>query len=875
MPTPPVRRRLVLNVEALETRETPSASATSLVTVGQNFNTTPVGALPSGWSQWSAEKGFVVSTHQGLGGSRALTSTSPTDQSARAWVNAPAATDETATVSMNLSSLVPGLVFVRGSNLNSTHPTYYALYLQRGLYAQLLKVVDGQLTVLGTISTRDILPGQWVTATLSANGDQLKVQISLPGSGKYLSAGGVWQKTPTWALQRTDTTITAKGQAGVGRYPGHGGTLAFDNFSETYANPATSPTAHKPTGGKTGGKTSGGTASKTGGKSGGGTSGKTTGGSRSGTPGIPQHYDWIRIAELAYSALPIGSFEDQLLRNSVDLVVSDLETLSQHIHDVSPSTPQLAYSNASNLYLNLLTDWLNYADAHGVSREGAFYHAAHPTPFSGDSGSSQPVNWFWGVYQAGVSADFLDLTTAAHDRFQGVPFSGSGTSMYIGYPEKFREINVNLTTVARDGWSAVLEYPTAVDSQGNPTAWAPLRTITDTTFGLAHSGQITFDPPANWKTSIAGSDARLFYVRFRTVSDGRAPVASSILGRDYVGAHGTTHGVIPAFDYSADKDHDGYLNNAEYAHRRRGYDARFVYESRVFYGYYGQERFAANPSNANYRNWAVDYSLRVLNSHPVAKGLFMDNSGGNPTFVSNDILESTSSYATDYGAMLAAINRAIAPRWILANTSGGSTAVDGVVQQTPGYFEEFALRPLANSWQQFEQLAATVAHRAGLRNPSPIAVLDSLPTGGSPTDSRTQLATLAYYYLLQDPKTTFLDPFGGFEPGTSWNRHWLPAATYNVGQPTGEWSVFASGNDPSNYHLTYRVYQRSYTNALVLYKPLSYAQGANNPGSLGSGTATTHYLGGTYRLLRANGSLGSPVTSITLRNGEGAILIRV
>jgi hypothetical protein len=87
--------------------------------------------------------------------------------------------------------------------------------------------------------------------------------------------------------------------------------------------------------------------------------------------------------------------------------------------------------------------------------------------------------------------------------------------------------------------------------------------------------------------------------------------------------------------------------------------------------------------------------------------------------------------------------------------------------------------------------------------------------------------------------------------------------------------VFASGNDPSNYHLTYRVYQRSYTNALVLYKPLSYAQGAANPGSLGSGTATTHYLGGTYRPLRANGTLGSPVTSITLRNGEGAILIKV
>ena len=39
---------------------------------------------------------------------------------------------------------------------------------------------------------------------------------------------------------------------------------------------------------------------------------------------------------------------------------------------------------------------------------------------------------------------------------------------------------------------------------------------------------------------------------------------------------------------------------------------------------------------------------------------------------------------------------------------------------------------------------------------SPYVVLDSLPTGGSPTDPRTQLATLAYYYLLADPNRTFL-----------------------------------------------------------------------------------------------------------------------
>jgi hypothetical protein len=134
---------------------------------------------------------------------------------------------------------------------------------------------------------------------------------------------------------------------------------------------------------------------------------------------------------------------------------------------------------------------------------------------------------------------------------------------------------------------------------------------------------------------------------------------------------------------------------------------------------------------------------------------------------------------------------------------------------------------------------------------------------------------LAEYYLLADPKTTFIDFFGGYEPGTSWTRHWVPAAAYDIGQPRGEWSLFATGRDPANRALTYRVYQRSYTNALVLYKPLSYGPGARASGGLGGRTTTTLPLGGTYRPLRADGSLGAPVRSITLHNGEGAILVKV
>jgi hypothetical protein len=115
---------------------------------------------------------------------------------------------------------------------------------------------------------------------------------------------------------------------------------------------------------------------------------------------------------------------------------------------------------------------------------------------------------------------------------------------------------------------------------------------------------------------------------------------------------------------------------------------------------------------------------------------------------------------------------------------------------------------------------------------------------------------------------------GGNEPATSWTRHWFGAIQYDVGRPQGDWSVFANGTDPANTALGYRVFQRSYTNALVLYKPLSYTRTIST-GTLAANTATTHDLTGRYRALQADGTLGAPMTRLTLRNGEGAILVKV
>ena len=164
--------------------------------------------------------------------------------------------------------------------------------------------------------------------------------------------------------------------------------------------------------------------------------------------------------------------------------------------------------------------------------------------------------------------------------------------------------------------------------------------------------------------AVNGSDS-LFYVRFRTTGRRDAPVAKSVLGRDYVNAHGRTTGTIPAFDRTADRDFDGYLSDAEFARRRPGFDARFAYESRLFYPAYGQMRFATNPANGGFRNWAVDFAKRFLAQHPGADGLFLDNSYGRLQVDARILQESTAKYADDYASLAGSIDAGIGKKWVL------------------------------------------------------------------------------------------------------------------------------------------------------------------------------------------------------------------
>ena len=897
--------------------------------LSESFDATPVGRVPDNWQKWTSDNsiGPRVNTARSLSPSASLAMDGGSITRSRAWLGSAVPADASASVSVLADGLIPAGVLLRGANLNTATPTYYSLVVSRGLNVQLKRVVNGVETTLGSLRTADYLSGPWVKLTLSAVGDTLRAIVYRTDTRQWLGADGRWADTPDVALEATDTAIRTGGFAGAERTRITAGAVYLDDFQVRRAGASAAPqldlTASQSgntfrdvvrftaTGTpadavariefKLDGRVrsvqsvsparwdldtttladgphqlvvrvvdwDGNTTTRTLNFS---TSNGNVGGDSDRPTGV-RKYSHIRLAQLAYSGNPMGQFERDLARNSLDLIVAHPSYLST-LEAATADTPKVIYTNVSNLYGSLLTDWLAYADRTGADRESAFFHVTQATAFSGASASSTPVNQFWGVYTGSAAGGALTDRTgeARGTRPAGVEFGTTGQAVNIGWTDRFREINVVLNRAGAN-WQGRFEYVSAVNADGTPKTWSTLTLLADGTAAFTRNGQLTFDPPADWKAAkLPGTAHSLYYVRAVTTA-GTGPNAKTLLGRDYVNAGGRAAGTIPAFDYAADRNGDGYLSDAEYAARRAGYDARFVHEARLFYPYYGQMRFVTNPGGVAFRQWAGDYHRRLSAANPLADGFFVDNSNGRLPFAGTPVRESVATFTQDSADAIAAVTRAVPGKWVIANTAGGRDEGNPIAAAATGTFEEFVLRPNDVNWSGLADAAALIRGRLNSDSPSPYVTLDSHSGTGSTTSERTRTGTLAYYYLLADPDKTFLSFFGGQAPAAAWNQLFIPAAAVNVGRPTGAMTTFATGTDPQNATLTYKVFARDYGNAKVLFKPRSYALGRGT-GTTDDATATAHNLGGNYRVLKSDGTLGPVVTSITLRNGEGAVLMK-
>ena len=409
----------------------------------------------------------------------------------------------------------------------------------------------------------------------------------------------------------------------------------------------------------------------------------------------------------------------------------------------------------------------------------------------------------------------------------------------------------------------------SLDADGTTKTWKPL-TFSDTTGNLTRDGKFTFDPPKDWKAStLTAGGETLYRVRVVTTA-GTGPSVKTIFGRDYTDAKGVSAGTIPIFDTAADKDGDGYLNASEYANRRKGYDAKFVHETRLFYPYYGAMRFVSNPNSVGYKNWVVDYHLRQMAANPLADGFFVDNSNGKLPIDGIQVKEAVGTYTTEMAGTVQKLRSALPGKWIVTNTVGSFAEGNDIAEVSTAVLEEFMLKPNDVNWSSFLDMADLVKQRLATGT---TVIIDSHPGTGKTTDERTRMGTLSYYYLLADPDKTMLMFFGGFSPSANWQSVFVPAATVDVGKPTGEMKELARGTDPSNSSLTYRVYGRDYENAKVLFKPRSM-NARWNIGTTNDNTATVQQLDGRYRVLKSDGTLGPVVTSVSLRNGEGVVLMK-
>jgi hypothetical protein len=221
-----------LFVEALESRETPSVTY-----IDASFESVSSG-LPGGWNQWSNDGSspFGVAA---TGASPAPTSGtnvlaySPLYSSTNGLAWNEQVVDKDATISANvyLSSANPIRIVGRGSDLNTSTPTYYALTITRGLTVGLAKVVGGTATAVGTsVTSGDYVSQKWSRVTLDISGTTLRAQVQRLDNGQYLTSAGGWQAAPTWAVTATDSSIAAGDLTGIGRFATDANPLYFDDF---------------------------------------------------------------------------------------------------------------------------------------------------------------------------------------------------------------------------------------------------------------------------------------------------------------------------------------------------------------------------------------------------------------------------------------------------------------------------------------------------------------------------------------------------------------------------------------------------------------------------------------------------------------------
>ncbi|MGH7621967.1 MAG: hypothetical protein ACREMU_06470, partial [Gemmatimonadaceae bacterium] len=321
--------------------------------------------------------------------------------------------------------------------------------------------------------------------------------------------------------------------------------------------------------------------------------------------------------------------------------------------------------------------------------------------------------------------------------------------------------------------------------------------------------------------------------------------------------------------------HKQYVFEHAFEHRK---GAARDSAGRVAFTRLGTKRWAINPADPGAMAYSLDRMKRIIAPD---NGVFLDEMAtGDMNALLGSMLETPShtAYAEALAPLLGMIQRATRKR-LIPNTAEYMTPADraNIVASAGVHlemFNNFMQSGMIDRWKWCESLTASGAFVDLVSTYGTQDVLNlgsKFPRGNSATSvQRAKLWELASYYMAV-PASPHLF---GLQLENSWNKPystlWIKAQEANIGHPRAMRVQASHGTDPQGN--PYIVYTRDFDRALVVLR----LQQGWNAHTYGDPTAITVPLptGQKWIPLNADGTVGTAVTSIRLRNSEAAILLK-
>jgi hypothetical protein len=290
------------------------------------------------------------------------------------------------------------------------------------------------------------------------------------------------------------------------------------------------------------------------------------------------------------------------------------------------------------------------------------------------------------------------------------------------------------------------------------------------------------------------------------------------------------------------------------------------------------QRWMINPADPGAQLYQVDRFQRIATNE---SGVFVDEASSDMTGHTGGTLEFpvASDFEAPQTAMFAAIKRGLGSKMLMLNTAEYTKPFDraNLVAAGAAHLERLnnaLYSGTSQTWQWVESLldqGVFVDFVTLYASPYVNSIATTFPHGNSATPAqRMKMWELASYYMVVPSTPDKLTLQLENQWDVPYSSLWLRAQEANVGHPVAARVLASRGTDPLGQ--AYVVYSREMDRALVIMR-VNQGWGSH---SYTDGTAVTIPLPTTDQWvpLNADGTLGSPVTSITLRNVEAAILIK-